>query len=219
MEILSQSNRSNDPSNTSRNNNKKSSKSKNTCAYKASTFKQSKAKQSVTLGNNPNSNPRALSTTKSEKKFSKKPRSKISLSPEIRISSKRIHNNSYYEAKKIQNYTEMYMKNNNRNQNQNQRIKTTNNISINYYNIMQNNVRMIKPDYSPRNRLDHSNEKIIKQDNNNGNKNLFVGRDGKRYVLSKNVQRVRRDNGKIKMDEKKDFHINPDDRFNKTFNP
>ena len=58
----------------------------------------------------------------------------------------------------------------------------------------------------------------MKQENNSGNKNLFFTRDGKRYVLSKNVQRVRRENGKIKTEEKKDLYTNADDKLSKTTN-
>ena len=219
-EMQSQTNPFNNKNETSRNNNnKKSSKSINASSYKTSTYNKSKIKQFVTLNNNVNNGQGAICSTKSEKKFSKKNNStKISISPDIKVSPKKILNNSHYDAKKIQNYTEMYIKHNKIQNNHNQRINTTNNININYYKILNNNVRMLKLDQSLTSRLNNSNEKLMKQENNSGNKNLFFTRDGKRYVLSKNVQRVRRENGKIKAEEKKDFYTNADDKLSKTTN-
>ena len=219
-QMLSQSNPFNNENKTSRNNNnQKSSKSINASSYKTSTYNNSKIKQFVTLNNNVNNGPGAICSTKSEKKFSKKNNStKISISPDIQVSPKKILNNSHYDSKKIQNYTEMYMKHNKIQSNHNQRIHTTNNININYYKFLNNDARMFKIDQSLSNRLNISNEKLIKQENNLGNKNLFVTRDGKRYVLSKNVQRIRRENGKIKTEEKKDFYTNEDDKLSKTNN-
>ena len=219
-EMQSQTNPFNNKNETSRNNNnKKSSKSINASSYKTSTYNKSKIKQFVTLNNNVNNDQGAICSTKSEKKFSKKNNStKISISPDIKVSPKKILNNSHYDAKKIQNYTEMYIKHNKIQNNHNQRINTTNNININYYKILNNNVRMLKLDQSLTCRLNNSNEKLMKQENNSGNKNLFFTRDGKRYVLSKNVQRVRRENGKIKTEEIKDFYTNADDKLSKTTN-
>ena len=211
MEILSQSNPFINPSNTSRND-KKLSKRINTNSYKSSTHKQSKKKKFITISQNPINNTGVIINTKSEKNFSnKKVYNKLSISPDIKCSPKNIHNKSLFDAKKIQNYTEIYKKHNKMQNNQSQRINTIN-------KALHNNVKMLKSEYSLNNRLNYSNEKLINQDNNSGNKQLYITKEGKRYVLSKNVQRIRRENFKIKAEERTDFLTYEDDKINKTVN-
>lgn len=219
QELLSQSNQNNNQTILSRNNNNnKSAKSIKINSYKSSTHKTTKNKKLQNLSYNSNNN--RICINKSEKTFTESSKnqrgiSKSHLSPENRASPKKAHNNSQYEgSKKAQNYTEIYIKYTKIQNHQNQRLNTTNNITTNQHSISnQNSVRGMKTDIL-NNRLNYSNEKIIKREKIiRTSNNTFITNEGKRYVLSKNVQRVRREYNEkgIKNDEKKDNYTNIDE--------
>ena len=119
----------------------------------------------------------------------------ISREQKNRIISQKIN-----EGKKNQNYVEMYMKYSKIQNFQSQRLNTSDNINSNNYlnNPLNNNsVRIMKSEMYVNTQHNLSNDKIIRGNNipNNirNNNNIIITKDGKRYVLAKNVQRVKRE--------------------------
>ena len=149
-------------------------------SYKASTHKQIKAKKIKPTNNNNNMNVI----------------NKTNISPE----QKRLITQKINEGKKNQNYVEMYMKYSKIQNFQSQRLNTSDNINSNNYlnNPLNNNsVRIMKSEMYVNTQHNLSNDKIIRGNNipNNirNNNNIIITKDGKRYVLAKNVQRVKRE--------------------------
>ena len=125
---------------------------------------------------------------------------KTNVSPEQKC---RIISKKKSEGKQNQNYVEMYMKYNKVQNFQSQRLNTSDNINSNYLDIPLNNnsVRIMKSEMYVNTQHNLSNDKIIRgnniqnniQNNIRNNNNFIVIKDGKRYILSKNVQRVKRE--------------------------
>ena len=167
-------------------------------SYKASTHKQIKAKKikPVNANNNNNNNNNNMNVV-----------NKSNISPEQK---NRLVNQKMNEAKKNQNYVEMYMKYSKVQNFQTQRLNTSGNINNNYhYNnpLNSNSVRLMKSEMYTNTQHNLSNDKIIRGNNipnisNNikNNSNVIITKDGKRYVLAKNVQRIKRedDDNKIR---------------------
>ena len=72
---------------------------------------------------------------------------------------------------------------------QNQRLNTSNNIN----NSGNNSIKIMKSGNTFHNQHNFSNEKVMRNENNIRNNKTYITKDGKRYVLAKNVQRVRRE--------------------------
>ena len=177
------------------NNNKMSS-------YKASTHKQSKGNVAITLNNNQNAytknNKIIISGNNGENlNYSAIPINKKIFKNNISPQQKRVNSQKSHNIQTEGNLRkERYIKN--RQNFETQRSNNTINIINNRgNNISNNSVRLMKIDIG-------LNEQIMK-----GSKNAIVIKDGKRYVLAKNVQRIRREeeNGKFsKIEERKKIY-------------
>ena len=159
-------------------------------SYKASTHNLYKGKPNTPLNNNNNnrnannpSNKIKISGNNVENlNYSSIPLNKKIFKSNISPEQKRVNSQKFHYIQTEGNSKrEMYMKN--RHNYETQRLNTTNNIINNNSgnNIGNNSVRLLKSDIG-------LNEQIMK-----GSKNAFVIKDGKRYVLAKNVQRIRRE--------------------------
>ena len=161
-------------------------------SYKASTHKQVKGKKLITLSHNQNTKINISTNNEQENaNYTQIPMNKkifkSNISPEQRnrISAQKI-NIQTEENRKPESYGEMYSK---INKYQNQRLNTSTNID----NSGNNSIRIMKSGTTFPNQHNFSNEKIIRKENNMRNNKTVITKDGKRYVLAKNVQRVRRE--------------------------
>ena len=181
-------------------------------SYKCSTHKQSKGKKVTNMSQNP-TNIKISSHNESDNlNFSENPKNlknmnKKDLTPDQKISRNISANRSNIindGNKKNPNYTEMYVKHSNIKIQQNfggQRQNTTNNISTSHNIIINNNNIINNTNNSMRinkssilnNPHNFSSEKIIRGGNNNKGNETIITKDGKRYILSKNVQRFRKE--------------------------
>ena len=194
-------------------------------SYKTSTHKQIKGKKITNLNQNPNNIKMNINHNEAENlNFSENPKNlknmnKKDLTPDQKISRNISANRSNFINEgntKILNYTEMYIKHSNIKIQQNfagQRQNTVNNISTSNNNIINNNfinnannsVRINKSSIL-NNQHNFSNEKIIRGGNNMKGNDVIITKDGKKYILSKNVQRFRKEEdmgGQRKIDEKR----------------
>ena len=182
--------------NNSLNNKNNSASNFISSSYKASTHKQIKTKKIKPVNNNNNNNNNMNVVNKNN------------ISPEQK---NRLVNQKMNEAKKNQNYVEMYMKYSKVQNFQTQRLNTSGNINNNYhYNnpLNNNSVRLMKSEMYTNTQHNLSNDKIMRGNNTNpnipnnikNNSNVIITKDGKRYVLAKNVQRIKRedDDNKIR---------------------
>ena len=144
--------------------NSNSSNNKIVSSYKASTHKQSKGKKIITLSHSNNKSPEQKN----------------------RIPIQKNNNNIQTEQNKK---GEMYLKINKTKSFANQRLNNSNNISSS--NSGNNSIRIMKGGVAINNQQNLSNERIIRGDMR-GN-NVIITKDGKRYVLAKNVQRIRKE--------------------------
>jgi hypothetical protein len=172
-----------------------------TSSYKASTHKLSKGKVVITLNNNQNAftknNKIIISGNNGENlNYSAIPINKIIFKDNISPPQKRVNSQKSNNIQTEGNLRrDKYMKN--RHKFETQRLNNTINIINNSGNNISNSVRLMKIDIG-------LNEQIMK-----GSKNAIVIKDGKRYVLAKNVQRIRRDeeNDKFrKIEERKKIY-------------
>ena len=181
-------------------------------SYKCSTHKQSKGKKVTNMSQNP-TNIKISSHNESDNlNFSENPKNlknmnKKDLTPDQKISRNISANRSNIindGNKKNPNYTEMYVKHSNIKIQQNfggQRQNTTNNISTSHNIIINNNNIINNTNNSMRinkssilnNPHNFSSEKIIRGGNNIKGNETIITKDGKRYILSKNVQRFRKE--------------------------
>ena len=191
-------------------------------SYKTSTHKQIKGKRIVPLGQN--SNNILMNINDDENiKFSEIPKNlknqhKKDLTPVQKnrnISGNKI--SAFYtegNAKNI-NYSEQFIKFSNHKIQQDfsgQRQITSNNISVSnsiYSNTNTNNnsVRMLS------NQRNISNEKLFKGNNTMRNNEVAHSKDGKKYVMAKNVQRTKKEDeeGQGKVDERKKIYYSIND--------
>ena len=115
--------------------------------------------------------------------------------------SNRITFNKSDLNKKMSNYTDMYIKHNNMKLNQQYNGKRQNyinniNVSSNSSNISTNNsMRIYKTGAGNilKSQSNTSSEKLIKGGNTVINDECFKASDGKRYVMARNVKRIRRE--------------------------
>ena len=113
------------------------------------------------------------------------------------------------------NYSEQFIKFSNHKTQQDfsgQRQNTSNNISVSnsiYSNTNTNNnsVRMLS------NQRNISNEKLYKGNNTLRNNEVAHSKDGRKYVMAKNVQRTKKEdeNGQAKVDERKKIYYSIND--------
>ena len=179
-------------------------------AYKSSTHRQAKGKKFITL--NPNSKRNKIKINNNETENTNLPENQKSI--------KLIKNNISPNQKNRNNFKklnyfrmegnlnkEMYIINNKSLNFETQRLNTynSNNISSNIINYNKSQ-KIMKSNKYINNQHNLSNDKIKRTGNNTfGNKNIIITKDGKRYVLDKIVQRVRKeDDDKItKIDERR----------------
>ena len=183
-------------------------------SYKTSTHKQIKGKRIVPLGQN--SNNILMNINDDENiKFSEIPKNlknqhKKDLTPVQKnrnISGNKI--SAFYTEGNIKNinYSEQFIKFSNHKIQQDfsgQRQITSNNISVSNSiysstNTNNNSVRMLS------NQRNISNEKLFKGNNTMRNNEVAHSKDGKKYVMAKNVQRTKKEDedGQGKVDERK----------------
>ena len=191
-------------------------------SYKTSTHKQIKGKRIVPLGQN--SNNILMNINDDENiKFSEIPKNlknqhKKDLTPVQKnrnISGNKI--SAFYTEGNVKNinYSEQFIKFSNHKIQQDfsgQRQITSNNISVSnsiYSNTNTNNnsVRMLS------NQRNISNEKLFKGNNTMRNNEVAHSKDGKKYVMAKNVQRTKKEDeeGQGKMDERKKIYYSIND--------
>ena len=155
----------------------------NVNSYKASTHKLNKGKKIITLNHSANYKININNNDINFLNNSSIPISKRGFKGNI---SPEQNSNRIFAHKMKNNLTEgnikgeLIMKNNKSQNFDNRRINTNNNAFSN------NNFRMIK--YG----IDINNQQNMTNDNIR-NRNIIITKDGKRFVLSKNVQRIRRD--------------------------
>ena len=114
------------------------------------------------------------------------------------------------------NYSEQFIKFSNHKIQQDysgQRQNTLNNISVSnsiYSNANNNNNNSLRILSNQRN---ISNEKLFKGNNTMRNNEIPHSKDGKKYVMAKNVQRTKKDeeNGQGKVDERKKIYYSIND--------
>jgi len=191
-------------------------------SYKTSTHKQIKGKRIVPLGQN--SNNILMNINDDENiKFSEIPKNlknqhKKDLTPVQKnrnISGNKI--SAFYTEGNVKNinYSEQFIKFSNHKIQQDfsgQRQITSNNISVSnsiYSNTNTNNnsVRMLS------NQRNISNEKLFKGNNTMRNNEVAHSKDGKKYVMAKNVQRTKKEDeeGQGKVDERKKIYYSIND--------
>ena len=185
----SNSNKNIIPINTNNNN---SSTNLEINSYKTSTHKQSKGKKFITLSHNHfdkknmNSNDNLNFPENSKKRSIKS-----------QINSQKINIYQTEENKRVPNYGGMFMKINKYQIISNQMINIPNN-NIGKYPL-DNRTRKINFGVSANNQINLSNDRKVKGNNNTRDiNNMIITKDGKRYVLSKNVQRIRREDDQMK---------------------
>ena len=191
-------------------------------SYKTSTHKQIKGKRIVPLGQNSNNILMNINDDENTK-FSEIPKNlknqhKKDLTPVQKnrnISGNKI--NAFYTEGNVKNinYSEQFIKFSNHKIQQDfsgQRQITSNNISVSnsiYSNTNTNNnsVRMLS------NQRNISNEKLFKGNNTMRNNEVAHSKDGKKYVMAKNVQRTKKEDeeGQGKADEKKKIYYSIND--------
>ena len=143
-------------------------------SYKASTHKQSKGKKIITLNSSNNRSP----------------------DPKNRIPMQRNNIQTEVNNKK----GEMYLKINKTKSFANQRLNNSN--IIGNQSLGNNSLRILKSGVPINNPQNLSNDRIIRGDMK-GN-NVIITKDGKRFVLAKNVHRVRKEDDEIrKLEEKR----------------
>jgi hypothetical protein len=181
-------------------------------SYKTSTHKQIKGKRIVPLGQNSNNillninddeNMKSSEIIKNLKNQHKKDLTPIQKNRNI--SGNKI--SAFYTEGNVKNinYSEQFIKFSSHKIQQEfsgQRQNTSNNISVSNSiysstNATNNSVRMMKSDNSLSNQRNISNEKIFKGNNTMRNNEVALSKDGKKYVVAKNVQRTKKedDNG------------------------
>jgi len=191
-------------------------------SYKTSTHKQIKGKRIVPLGQN--SNNILMNINDDENiKFSEIPKNlknqhKKDLTPVQKnrnISGNKI--SAFYTEGNVKNinYSEQFIKFSNHKIQQDfsgQRQITSNNISVSnsiYSNTNTNNnsVRMLS------NQRNISNEKLFKGNNTMRNNEVAHSKDGKKYVMAKNIQRTKKEDeeGQGKVDERKKIYYSIND--------
>ena len=214
QQILSESHNNND---TSQDNNFKM------ISYKTSTHKQIKGKRVVPLGHNSNNILMNINDD-GNIKFSEIPKNlknqhKKDLTPVQKnrnISGNKI--SAFYTEGNVKNinYSEQFIKFSNHKIQQDysgQRQNTLNNISVSnsiYSNANNNNNNSLRILSNQRN---ISNEKLFKGNNTMRNNEIPHSKDGKKYVMAKNVQRTKKDeeNGQGKVDERKKIYYSIND--------
>lgn len=170
-------------------------------SYKTSTHKQAKGQRILSLENY-NSVKSSVENNEGGvvylSEMSKNVRiNKKDLTPD----SNRITFNKSDLNKKMSNYTDMYIKHNNMKLNQQYNGKRQNyinniNVSSNSSNISTNNsMRIYKTGAGNilKSQSNTSSEKLIKGGNTVINDECFKASDGKRYVMARNVKRIRRE--------------------------
>jgi len=174
-------------------------------SYKTSTHKQAKGQRILSLENY-NSIKSAMVDGEGGTVFLSE------MSKNVRITKKDLTPDSSRTSfnkndfnKKTSNYTDMYLKHNNLKLNQQLNSKRQNsihnsnnsnaNISNNCSNISTNSsMRIYKPGNMLKIQHNSSSEKLIKGGNSNLNdEGCFKASDGKRYVMARNVKRIRRE--------------------------
>ena len=181
-------------------------------SYKTSTHKQIKGKRIVPLGQisnnillniNDDENMKSSEIIKNLKNQHKKDLTPVQKNRNI--SGNKI--SAFYTEGNVKNinYSEQFIKFSSHKIQQEfsgQRQNTSNNISVSNSiysstNATNNSVRMMKSDNSLSNQRNISNEKIFKGNNTMRNNEVALSKDGKKYVVAKNVQRTKKedDNG------------------------
>ena len=170
-------------------------------SYKTSTHKQIKGQRILSLENY-NSVRSNIASNESGNVFLSEMSKNVRYNKkELTPDSNRICSNKNDLNNKMPNYTDMYIKHNNLKVNQQFNGKRQNknnsniiNVSNNYSNINSNNsMRIYKNGNIFKNQHNASSEKLFKGGNTMINDEAFKGSDGKRYVMARNVKRIRRE--------------------------
>ena len=212
----------------SESNNNENSQSNNfkMISYKTSTHKQIKGKRIAPLDQNSNNILMNINDNENMN-FSEIPKNlknqhKKDLTPVQKnrnIAGNKV--SAFYTEGNVKsiNYSEQFIKFSNHKIQQDfsgQRQNTSSNISVSnsiYSNTNANNnsLRMMKSDNSLSNQRNISNEKLFKGNNTMRNNEVVISKDGKKYVMGKNPQRVKREDEDGKIDERKKILYSIDD--------
>jgi hypothetical protein len=171
-------------------------------SYKTSTHKQIKGQRILSLENY-NSVKSTIIDGESGTVFLSEMTKNVRINKkDLTPDSNRISFNKNDLNKKTSNYTDMYIKHNNLKLNQQFNGKRQNyinnsnniNVSSNYSNISANSsMRIYKTGNMLKTQHNSSSEKLFKGGNTVINDEGFKASDGKRYVMARNVKRIRRE--------------------------
>ena len=171
-------------------------------SYKTSTHKQIKGQRILSLENY-NSVKSTIIDGESGTVFLSEMTKNVRINKkDLTPDSNRISFNKNDLNKKTSNYTDMYIKHNNLKLNQQFNGKRQNyinnsnniNVSSNYSNISANSsMRIYKTGNMLKSQHNSSSEKLFKGGNTVINDEGFKASDGKRYVMARNVKRIRRE--------------------------